>query len=281
MRVLILGASGMLGHKLVEQLSPHHELFGTFRTARCHPDRNQGFTRIDDVVAQDLESLVLAFAQARPEVVVNCIGLVKLLRPSRREMIEVNAAFPHRVHSLCLATGARLIQMSTDAVFSGRVGGYCESTPPDPVDDYGRSKLLGEVEENALTLRTALLGPELGTRNGLLSRFSAFRGRNIRVFRQAVLSGLTTLEASRLLLCVIDQHPDLHGVYHVASQPICKFDLANKVNLAAKLGMVVEPDDNFVRDRSLDGSRFQQATSYVAPDWDTMLREMIDDEPLS
>ncbi len=270
----------MLGHKLVEQLAPHHQVFGTFRTARCHPDRNHGFTRLDDVVAQDLESLIGAFAKARPEVVVNCIGLVKLLRPSRQEMIEVNAAFPHRVHSLCQATGARMIQMSTDAVFSGRTGGYCESTPPDPVDDYGRSKLLGEIEENGLTLRTALVGPELGTRNGLLSRFQAFRGRSLHVFRQAVLSGVTTLEASRLLRRIIEQHPDLHGVYHVASQPICKFDLANKVNEAAGLGMTVEADDNFTRNRSLDGTRFQQATGYTAPGWDTMLREMLADEPL-
>lgn len=267
----------MLGHKLIEHLSPDYQVFGTFRSSRSFPERHRGFTRIDGITAQDFDGLVRIFGQVRPDVVVNCIGLIKQLHPERRELVEINSYFPHRLLELCTASRARLIHLSTDCIFSGERGNYSEDCRPDPVDDYGRSKLLGEVESGGLTLRTSIVGPELETAQGLFGWFYSQRGKTVKGFRRAIYSGLTTREASRVIAMVIAHHHGLEGVWQVSSQPISKFDLLTKLNETAGLGITLVPDDDFYCDRSLDGSRFASTTGYQSPDWDQMLEQMIND----
>jgi dTDP-4-dehydrorhamnose reductase len=275
-RILVLGATGMLGHKLVQRLSAGHEVVGTTRSATV-PAALRGQRLISGVSAEDFSSITRALAAFRPEAVVNCIGLIKQLKPNRRDQIAINAMFPHQLLELCQAAGARLIHLSTDCVFSGRHGNYTESSPPDPVDDYGRSKLLGELEAGGLTLRTSIIGRELSGGHGLVEWFYRQRGQSTRGFRKAIYSGLTTLEMSRVIANVLEQHPTLEGVWHVSSAPINKCELLNKVNALADLKAVIEPQDDFVCDRSLDSARFERQTGYQSPSWDAMLEEMVRD----
>jgi len=192
--------------------------------------------------------------------------------------IEINALLPHRLRDLCLEVGARLIHFSTDCVFSGRTGGYRETDQPDAVDLYGRSKLLGEVHEApGLTVRSSIVGLELSRRTGLIEWFLAQRG-TIRGFRRAIYTGVTTAEMARFVARVLAAHHDLHDVWHLASAPISKYDLL--VALARRLGRTdveILPDDDFVCDRSLDGSRLRQVIGYEAPSWDAMLTELADE----
>src|SRR5207253_2340396 len=144
--------------------------------------------------------------------------------------LSINSLFPHRLARLCHAAKARLIHVSTDCVFSGRKGNYTEADQPDAEDLYGRSKLLGEVQgPGCLTLRTSIIGRELDTRQGLVEWFLSNQGRKVKGYRRAIFSGLTTDALSELIGRIILNHPDLEGLWHVASAPINKFELISLV----------------------------------------------------
>jgi len=214
------------------------------------------------------------FQCLRSQVVANCIGIVKQREAAAgaAQIHQVNALFPHLLARLCQERGCRLIHLSTDCVFSGLRGGYSEDDEPDPVDLYGRSKLLGEVTgEGCLTLRSSMIGRELAGQAGLLEWLIAQRGGRVQGFRNAVFSGLTTVALARVIAALVSDHPDLEGLLHVASEPISKHDLLLNVNRALSLGVAVEPVAEPVCDRSLDGSRFAAATGIVVPSWDRMI----------
>jgi dTDP-4-dehydrorhamnose reductase len=270
MKVLVLGGDGMLGHELFRELRDHHETRVTQRSQSSEPHvfagvEVRGSSRIEEIIAR-----------FRPSAVVNCIGIVKQ-RPESEEAItsiEVNALLPHRLAIACRAAGAHLVQLSTDCVFSGDKGGYREEDRPDPVDIYGRSKLLGEVTgEGALTLRTSMIGLGLNRKTSLVDWFLAQQGK-VQGYRKAIFSGLTTRELSRVIRMVIEKHPQASGLYHLSAAPIDKYTLL--VKLRERLGRSVDivPADEPHIDRSLDSTRFRRVFGWQPPPWDAMLDEL-------
>jgi dTDP-4-dehydrorhamnose reductase len=284
MRALVLGGAGMLGHRLWREL---HERMDTYVTVRrAYGDYAQlswfdEHSLIDGVDVTSGAQLLRAVSIARPDVVVNCVGVVKQHRGANdaTNTIAVNALLPHRVADCCERIGARFIQISTDCVFTGTRGCYTESDVADARDLYGRSKLLGEVDrDRCLTIRTSMVGREIGSARGLIEWFLSRRGESVPGFTRARFSGLTTQELSRVIATCIQQHHDLSGVWHVAGEPIAKFDLLSMVNDACHLGSTLEPDDSFVCDRTLDASRFMNATGYRPPTWSNMVAELAADQ---
>ncbi len=280
MRILIFGGDGMLGHQLVEAWRGRHEVWVTLRhEAAAYPQRSpllEGNT-VFGVDVRQLQDVVDAVAAARPEAVVNAVGIVKQ-RPTAKEAIpslEVNALFPHRLAQVCAASHARMVHLSTDCVFSGNKGRYVESDAPDPVDLYGRTKLLGEVKEpHCLTLRTSIIGLELRRKTSLVEWFLAQRGR-IKGFRGAIYTGLTTLEMARAIEHFLTTQSELSGLWHLSSAPISKYDLLT--SLSRRLGRSdaeIVPDDEFVCDRSLDWGALRDRTTYRVPSWESMLDEL-------
>jgi len=283
MRVLILGGSGMLGHKLWQVCAERFDAYVTFRQATKEYEQYGIFDSaraIGNVPASDADSVVRAIAEVRPAVVVNSIGIVKQDAAAKDPLrsISINSLFPHRLAQLCRAVDARLIHLSTDCVFSGRTGNYNEDDLADAIDLYGRSKLLGEVSgTQVLTLRTSMIGRELAGVHGLVEWFLSQQGKSVRGFRRAVFSGFTTHALAETIARIIVEHPDLHGVYHLAAEPINKFDLLTMIKEAGGLKVEIEPDESFVCDRSLDGTRFRQATGFVPPLWSDMISQLIQD----
>ncbi len=172
-KILVLGAGGMLGHKLCQRL-PRQRVVGLVRGAadtlrEAFPDIYRDLSMIGGVDVLDGDRLGQAGGDSRPEVVVNCIGIVKQLDEAHDPYLSVaiNSLLPHRLARLCGRLGARLIHISTDCVFDGRRGAYRESDPSDARDLYGRSKALGETTatQAALTLRTSFIGRELKARS--------------------------------------------------------------------------------------------------------------------
>jgi len=279
-KILILGGDGMLGHQLLRTWTGRHDVTVTVRQPIEAYTRFGLFTpanTVDRLDATDGASVARVLATHRPEVVVNCVGIVKQRSEAKAAIpsIEINALLPHRLREACQASGARLVHISTDCVFSGRAGNYQETDIPDPVDLYGRSKLLGEVEHApGLTLRTSIIGLELSRFTGLIEWFLAQRGM-IHGFRRAIYTGLTTRELARVIDHVLVHHSDLHGVWQVASAPINKYDLLERLSRRLD-GRDIEivADDTFVCDRSLCGDRFTSATGYTVPSWDMMLDEL-------
>lgn len=282
MKVLIFGAGGMLGHKVWQECQPRFDAWATVRSQVGLPaglfEPSRMLTGVDAVHA---DSVVAAFAAVRPDAVVNCIGAVKQSAAWSDTVASLllNALFPQRLAQLCRASGARLIHVSTDCVFSGRKGRYVESDTTDAEDLYGRTKLLGEVGGPlALTLRTSFIGRELATQHGLAEWFLSQRGATVRGFSRAVFSGLTTLELARLIADVIERKAGLSGVYHVSADPIDKYDLLCRLNAAYAAGTTIEPSPELQIDRSLDSTRFRTETGWLPPSWGGMIDEMAADE---
>lgn len=280
MNVLVLGVSGMLGSTVFRYFSGHGDLsvFGSARSSAV----KQAFAPalrdaiVDGVDVDNADSLALLFAKVRPDLVINCIGLIKQLAEANDPLqaIPINSLLPHRLARLCSVARARLIHVSTDCVFSGDRGNYRESDPSDARDLYGRTKYLGEVDyPHAITLRTSIIGHELASKNGLVGWFLAQQG-SINGFSRAIFSGLPTVELAHVMRDIVLPRPDLHGMYHVAAAPISKFALLTLVAKSYQKEIVIVPQSEFILDRSLDASRFAAATGYVAPEWPELVRAM-------
>ena len=270
----------MLGNAMFRVLSEDSGLivYGTARgeNARRYFSAEQAERLVIGVDVENHDSLARAFAATRPDVVVNCVGLVKQLADANDPLqaVPINTLLPHRLASLCQIAGARLVHISTDCVFSGKQGNYLESDFPDAYDLYGRSKLLGEVDyPHAITLRTSIIGHELSGQRSLVGWFLA-QQKTVKGFTKAIFSGLPTVELARVVRDVVLGRPDLHGLYHVAAQPINKFDLLSLVAAAYGKEIEISPDDSLVIDRSLNADRFREATGYVAPGWSTLVQRM-------
>lgn len=285
MKVLILGAYGMLGHRLFKGLSSEFDTYATVRD--LYPDvRFSAFFPAKKLVAgvraEQLESVENAVRKLRPDAVMNCIGIVKQLGAAKDpiQAITINSLLPHQLAAICKKEKARLVHFSTDCIFSGKKGDYRVDDPPDPVDLYGHTKYLGEISgEGCLTIRSSIIGRELGTRNGLVEWFLSQKSGKVQGWKNAIYSGFTTIEMSKIVNLVLSKHPDMNGVWQVTSKPIPKFDLLNLIKEKMRLDIEIEPVDEPKVNRSLDGSLFEQRTGYKAPSWDSMIEELAKEAP--
>lgn len=280
MNVLIIGASGMLGNAMFRTFAAdaRFSVTGTVRniSSRRWFEESLQERILPGVEVEQADSLAAAFRAVKPALVINCVGVVKQLAAADDPLITlpINALLPHRLAALCDIAGARLVQISTDCVFSGAKGGYVESDLPDADDLYGRSKLLGEVDyPHAITLRTSIIGHELGGARSLVNWFLAQQGP-VKGFTKAIFSGLPTVVLAELVRDVIVARPELHGLYHVAAAPIAKYDLLQLVAEVYGKQIDIVPSDALVIDRSLDAGRFHAATGYTAPAWPALIARM-------
>jgi dTDP-4-dehydrorhamnose reductase len=283
MKVLVFGGNGMLGHKLVQQFQAKFDVWATVR-GRAADFSDFGLLDteriIDSVEVEDVDSVRRALEIAKPEVVINAVGIIKQL-PSSKDVIktlEINSIFPNRLAELSREFGFRLICISTDCVFNGEKGNYTEESVPDAYDLYGKSKNLGEVNaENCLTLRTSIIGRELGTSHSLVDWFLSNEGGKVRGFVNAIYSGFPTIVFADIIASLITDNPALQGLYHVSSEPINKFDLLQLIKKYYRANIEVEPFEDFRIDRSLDSTRFRNKTGFEPLEWEEMIRMMAAD----
>jgi dTDP-4-dehydrorhamnose reductase len=280
MKVLVLGASGMLGSAMVRVLSEDAglEVIGTVRSAGAKRffDKSVAERFLIGVDVENPDSLADAMAQVRPDVVVNCVGVVKQLAQADDPLrvLPINSMLPHRLAKWCALGGARLVHISTDCVFAGTKGRYLETDVSDATDLYGKSKYIGEVHsDNAITLRTSIIGHELQHPHSLVDWFLA-QGASCRGYRKAIFSGVPTVVLAQLVRDLIIPRAALSGLYHVAAEPINKFDLLTLIKDVYGKQIEIVPDDTLVIDRSLDASQLREATGYAPPPWRTMINTM-------
>lgn len=277
-RILVLGATGMLGHTAVRVLADRFDVHGTARDTKRAADLGVGGT-LHPFDAWSPEALRPLLREIRPQAVINCVGVVKQLDAANDPVhaITLNALFPHQVARICADEEVRLVHISTDCVFSGALPAperYTEDHVPDARDLYGRSKLLGEVSDaGAVTLRTSIIGWELGRQTGLLEWFASQAGRTVQGYTNAVFSGLTTAALSHVIAEVLRDHPQLYGLWHVSADPISKYDLLSAFNRELDLGCTIEPVASPRINRALDSSAFRSRTGIDIPTWSTMIHE--------
>jgi dTDP-4-dehydrorhamnose reductase len=281
MNILIFGATGMLGHAVFRVLSndKRRTVFGTIRS---ESSKNLFPLELSDNLIPNIdvesdECLKSAFKISQPDVVINCIGIIKQLSDAKDVLktIPINTLLPHRLAALSKDFGSRLILVSTDCVFSGAKGNYLETDFPDCDDLYGRSKLLGEIadNENVLTIRTSIIGHELrgghSLVNWFLSQIDSAEG-----YTQAIFSGLPTNELAKIILDCIIQWPNLHGLYHISAKPISKYELLNLIASTYNKKVMIIKSDNIKINRALKYDKFQNATGYSPKSWKQLIRSM-------
>ena len=282
MKLLIVGANGMLGNACMNYFSskPNYEVTGTVRSKELlsfFPShiKNRIISNIDitDPITQ-----AKIFYQVTPDVVINCVGLVKQAQVNNNpyRSILLNALLPHQLAMQCSKFDSKLLHISTDCVFSGLKGSpYLQSDLADASDLYGKTKYLGEVINlpNALTIRTSYIGNELDTSNGLLEWFLA-QSDQCQGFTKAIYSGLPTVILMELFEDILINYPSLSGLYQVASAPISKYNLLMLIAQVFQKRINIVPNDSLLIDRSLDGSIFQGVTGFIAPSWELMIKRM-------
>ena len=269
----------MLGHKLYQVLRPSFDVVGTIRSGYKIISR-YSFMEPTILVprfdAMEPKAPRQVIDSTRPDVVVNCIGVINKLvdKVGIEATTRLNAELPHELYRICQPKGIRLIHISTDCVFSGKKGNYTEDDPSDAEDVYGKTKFLGEVKgEGAITLRTSIIGRELNSSNGLLEWFISQKGGTVNGWANAIFSGFTTLHLSR----VIANHPDLSGLYNVSTEPISKYTLLSLINQALELNIVLNAAPEPREDRSLDSTKFRKAAGFTPLPWNNMIKEMAED----
>jgi len=284
--ILILGGTGMLGHKIFQ----HYLLRFPGTLCTMHSKASDApYSRIamfqspqviEGIDGLDFKKLSHLLLRLKPDFIVNCIGVIKQREEASSHIstITLNSLLPHQLAELCSKWGGRLIHFSTDCVFSGCQGMYKEDDPSDAEDLYGKTKFLGETTEaNALTIRTSIIGRELANHRSLLDWFLSNKGGHVKGYRKSIYTGVTTNHLAEVVADIILHYPQLHGVYQVASEPISKYELLCLLKEAYALDVVIDPVDGEDTNRSMDGSRFHAATGYVSPSWPTLVQQLVAD----
>lgn len=272
----------MLGNAMLRTMveAGEHEVIGTIRSASVSRYFGRVLAKrvLTDLNVEHFDELTRVFQEIRPDVVINCIGLVKQLAVANDplQVLPINSLLPHRLARLCNLVGARLVHVSSDCVFNGAKGNYNEFDSADAEDLYGKSKLVGEVlYPHTITLRTSIIGHEMSGKHGLVEWFLA-QENSLKGYRRAIFSGLPTAELSRIVRDLVLTRPTLSGLYHVAAAPINKYELLKLVAKAYGKKIKIESDDTVVIDRSLNADRFNEITGYVAPAWPDLIAQMRD-----
>lgn len=280
MRILILGGTGMLGHTLWQYFSLRFpDTYTTIRQSRTVYEKYELFTGdkvIDSVDVVDFQMLTGIMKCIKPDFILNCIGITKRRKEADIAIhaITLNALLPHKLVEWGKNNSAKVVNFSTDCVFDGGQGNYTEESPTNATDLYGKTKAFGEIQgENALTLRSSFIGTELYAGTELLEWFLSQTGV-VKGFKNAIYSGLTTLELSRIIENIMVNHQGVTGIYNISSDPISKFDLLMLIKEKMHLDVEIVPDETVRCNRSLDSAKFRKEFSYTPPTWEDMIEEL-------
>lgn len=269
-KVLILGATGMLGHQVYYRLREE----GDFEVIEVsYRNKLTPETIILDLNNKfELEKLL---KEQNPDFVINCVGvLIKGANDNPANAIYLNAYLPHLLAGICDEIDAKLIHISTDCVFSGEKGGYTETDEKDGKDIYAKTKAIGEVENtDHLTLRTSIIGPELKENGEGLFQWFMNQSVETNGFTKAFWSGVTTTELAKVISKAIKQ--DLKGLYHVTNgQPINKYELLQLIKETTNKNIEIHSVEGKKADKSFIDTRKElqiEVSSYLE-----MIRQMVD-----
>lgn len=268
-RVLVLGSTGLIGHQVYNYL----------KINSCYDLSNIAYRKKlqEDTVLVDAMNenhLITTIINIKPDVIVNCMGiLIDGANKNPENAIFINAYLPHRLRRLADSINAKLIHISTDCVFSGlKKTPYIEVDEKDGKDIYAKTKGLGEVVNNQhLTLRTSVVGPELKTDGEELFHWFMTQNGTINGFTKAIWSGVTTIELAKAVLWAIDNN--IIGLYHITNNTsINKYDLLNLFKKYMNKDININQVDGRDVDKSFIDTRCE--INYVIPSYEEMIKHM-------
>jgi dTDP-4-dehydrorhamnose reductase len=285
MKILILGLSGMLGHKLFSYLQKQntYDLYATTTTNfeieypsfKIINKKNIFFSKV-----QNIDYFERIFLKINPDIVINCIAILREsffdLKPVK--FIEINTIYPHKISQLSKKLDFRFIHFSTDILYSDNNKLSCENDEIALSGPYAASKFLGEVKNNnSLTIRTSIIGHQLNNNTSLLEWFLNYEGKTVNGYSNVIYSGLPTTEISKIIHKYIIPNVDLKGIMNISSKPISKLELLYKIKKYYNKKVNINSDESIISNRSLNSNLFNKKTGYLVPDWDMMVKEMYED----
>ncbi len=283
MKILVLGATGMLGYSIFKNLSEYAHL-DVRATVRSTKGLEQYYVGLEDKLIKSVDVLSMPVVEAvindvAPNIVINCIGLIKQQSSAKKAInaIQINSLLPHQLAEVCDKYEAKLIHFSTDCVFDGRDGGYQEDDLPSASDLYGKSKHLGEVAYAPhLTLRTSIIGHELSSSLSLIDWFLSQEGE-INGYSKAVFSGMPTCYIAKLLGEHLSDINSISGLYHLAVDSIDKRSLLENVAKIYQKKITINNQDSFVINRSLNGDKLNRTLGLRHLKWGDLIALMHQD----
>lgn len=267
-RFLVLGATGMAGHTISLYLHEQGHDVTTFSKGRFPYCKNINGD------AMDKKFVTSMLQDGEYDVVINCIGVLNQACDIKQsKAIYLNSFFPHLIADTLKNSKTKLIHMSTDCVFSGKLGDYSESSFRDGESFYDRTKALGEIEDNKnLTFRNSIIGPDMkGNGLGLLNWFMKQDG-TINGYTKAIWTGVTTLTLVKAMERATTEN--LTGIYNlVNNESISKFDLIGLFNKHIReSALTILPSDAVNLNKSLVNNR--KDFSFEVPSYEQMVIEM-------
>ncbi len=281
LKVIILGASGLIGHTLLRELSKDFDVYGVLHKPKEKYNSIffDAYKTISNIDVLQIERLRESIKGVNPDVILNCTGITtrKINKNNIPDAISLNAAFPHKLAWIAKETNSRVIHFSTDCVFNGKIGNHKEMDTTDADNIYGRTKALGELKEydNCLTLRSSFIGQELFDKTELLDWFLAQEGNKIKGYRKTLYSGVSTIFMTTIVKKIILDHPTLHGLFNLAPpNPISKYDLLGIAKKEFCVNVEIVPDDYNIHSPTLDGSRLRNKLNINIPNWQKMMSDL-------
>ena len=269
-KVLVLGASGLIGHQVYNYLkySNCYQLYNISHQYKIQEDTILLNVRDESTLVDEILSIM-------PKFIINCIGiLINGSNEDSENAIFLNSYMPHRLARIAEKINAKLIHISTDCVFSGdKREPYIESDEKDGRGIYAKTKGLGEiVNDRHLTLRTSVVGPELKKNGEELFHWFMNQKGEISGYTNAIWSGVTTLELAKAVKWSMDHR--VTGLYHVTNNTvISKFELLHLFKKYTKIDINIIPFAGEYVDKSFIDTRL--LIGYGIPSYDDMISNMI------
>ena len=275
MKILILGGNGMIGHKMYQTISKiHKDTWVTLRkslTSYSYSEIYNPEKVIDNIDLINFQTISNQLNKINPDIVINACGITirRGIETLKSNSIILNSALPHFLNEWVTSNNKRLIHFSTDCVFTGAKGDYLDNDNKDAYDLYGSTKSMGEVIDSkfAITLRGSMIGGELENKTELFEWFLKQKNKKIKGFNKVIYSGITTTKMAEIVLKLIDQYPNLSGVYNISSKPISKFELLNLWNNLFDINANIEIDNSYTSNKNLISDIFYRTISMEQPDW--------------
>ena len=282
MKILILGGNGMIGHKIYQVLKNYfNETWASFRYNKSQYEKFDfyDFNKIlFNIDLTNFEKLTNHLNILNPDIIINAAGITirRGVNDEISKTIRLNSVLPHFLEEWSNASkGKRIIQLSTDCVFSGESGNYSESSFTDAKDIYGRTKALGELNgPSSITLRSSMIGREIDNNTELLEWFLKNNHKEIKGYSNALYSGITTLQMALFIKDIILFFPTLNGIINIASNPISKYDLLILLNKHFKNESKILKDETYVSKKNLNAQKFYSKTKFQIPDWEDMIKDL-------
>jgi dTDP-4-dehydrorhamnose reductase len=267
MKIMIFGSNGMLGNYINKHLEKIYKII---------PLKRSDFD-LSELTIFNLEKFLISEKHlVKNDIVINCAGVIPQSCKDRslntRLYFTINSIFPVILSQICDKIGAKMIHITTDCVFSGKVGNYNEESIHDEINDYGMSKSLGELC-NATIIRTSIIGEEIYNRRSLLEWVKSNKGKTINGFVNHIWNGVTCLQLAKIINEIIKNNMFWQGVRHVFSpRSVSKYELVTLINEAYELNITISPFETEKIDKTLT-SIYDTNSIFEIPD----LKEQIND----